>query len=192
MVCLDGWALTRALVSPNRLISHVSHYLCRPALSTALCSGRPLHSTAPWSSLCPRSAESPVLTSCCRSPCSSRCASWPRQRKYCSDWKRAEPKGEHGPVHWQTSDLFAWSQMLMLTHFHAQILKLYQLTGLFFCCASCHGDCVSGWEQLLTSWAIKVGCNDIKMSRYKKNLGIKSTASYLFAYCSVRCFCLQS
>lgn len=108
-VCLDGWALTRALVSPNRLISHVYRYLCRPALSTALCSGRPLHSTAPWSSLCPRSAESPVLTSCCRSPCSSRCVSWPRQRKYCSDWKRAEPGGEHEPVHWQTSYLFAWS-----------------------------------------------------------------------------------
>lgn len=64
-------------------------YLCRPALSTAPCSGRPPRSTAPWSSLCPRWAGSPDPSSCCRSPCSSRCAAWPRLTRCCSGWKAA-------------------------------------------------------------------------------------------------------
>lgn len=82
------WMPPRPSFPKRHHLARVS-YLCRPALSTAPCSGRPPRSTAPWSSLCPRWAGSPVPSSCCRSPCSSRCAAWLRLRRCCSGWKAA-------------------------------------------------------------------------------------------------------
>lgn len=90
MICLDRSVLPEHLCSLSLQITSIllyytlgcmdALYLSQPALSTSLCSGKPLHSTGPWSSLCPPSAESFVLTSCCQSPCSSHCASWPPLR----------------------------------------------------------------------------------------------------------------